>query len=158
MWRKFREDKEEDAIKAFNNDCATCESFNPDAYIKEPEEKEACKKILLENFDIVKIAYMEMLAKSFKTYPEISAEVFIGTMMKERSDADKKMLPAAKFEVAFILTTKTDSGKGLNGTLCRGELFDVILRMGQQLYLENKDKGMEENLKDFIMKYLYPIQ
>jgi len=92
VWRKFREDKEEDEIKAFNNDCSTEESFNPDAYIKEIDDKEACKKVLLENFDIVKVAYMEMLARSVKTYPEISAEVFISTMMKLSSDSDKKVL------------------------------------------------------------------
>ena len=80
VWRKWREDSNEDKRNAFYNDIATTDSFNPEAYIKDAEQMENCKRILLENFDFIKIAYMEMLVKSPKSYPEIGAATFITTI------------------------------------------------------------------------------
>ena len=44
VWRKFRVDTEEDLILAFQADIQT--SFNPELFIKNPDDVEECKRIL----------------------------------------------------------------------------------------------------------------
>jgi len=60
-------------------------------------------------------------------------------------------------ELAFIQTTRTDEGRGLNGTLCRGELLDVILRLAKALYLQRKDLHLEAHVYEMMFKYIIPV-
>jgi len=63
-------------------DLGNPESFQPDLFLKNTWEGyqacvENCQRIFLENFEMLKIAHLEMLASSAKTYPEISSDAFI---------------------------------------------------------------------------------
>lgn len=80
VWRKWRDDSEEDIQMAFLADCTG--SFSPDLFIKNAEDIEECKKLLHANFHLIQIAYLEALAKSQNTYPEISWETFINKMLE----------------------------------------------------------------------------
>ena len=42
---------------------------------------------------------------------------------------ERLVVPRARLELAFICTTIEDSGMGLNGTLCRGEFLEILLRV-----------------------------
>jgi len=42
-----------------------------------------CKRELLEHFDILNLVYMELLAKSSETYPEIGWRVFLASMLDQ---------------------------------------------------------------------------
>ena len=48
VWRKWREDTEQDIQMAFLADCS--DSFEPELFIKNAEDVEECKRILHENF------------------------------------------------------------------------------------------------------------
>ena len=67
---------------AFLADCS--DSFAPELFIKDAEDVEECKRILHENFEWIKIAYVEGLAGSPATYPEISFEYFIKAMLDQQ--------------------------------------------------------------------------
>jgi len=76
VWRKWRSDTLEDKLRAFNNDIASPDSFDAPSYIKDADELDNCKHILLDNFDYIKIVFIEMLVRSPRTFPEISSEAF----------------------------------------------------------------------------------
>ena len=48
MWRKWREDSEEDIQMAFLADCSA--SFSPELFIKNADDVEKCKELLHDNF------------------------------------------------------------------------------------------------------------
>ena len=51
VWRKWRVDSEEDIILAFTEDIK--EQFNPELFLRDKEDSERSKDILLENFEIL---------------------------------------------------------------------------------------------------------
>jgi len=59
-------------------------------------------------------------------------------------------------EICFISTTKTDEGMGLKGTLCRGELMDLLIRLAQQVLWKKGEDTLDVHLQDLIMKYIMP--
>ena len=88
VWKKWREDSEKDVKNAFLEDIKT--SFAPEVYIKDKDDIEECKQILLENFKILQISYIEGLAESSSTYPEISFSVFANQILsKQKTYQDK---------------------------------------------------------------------
>lgn len=129
VWRKWRDDSDKDKRKAFKKDTGPKDSFDPELFLKDPEDVANCVAILRANFDLIKLAYIEMLAQSPRSYPEVSAEAFMNAITKKQSEQDKAALPRSRIELTFIRTTRGDDGKGMNGTLCRGELFEILLRM-----------------------------
>lgn len=133
VWRKWRMDSEEDNKNAFIHDIQSKESFSPEQFMKDQEDIENCKKILFENFHIIKVVQLELLLQSPRSYPEIGAEAFIHAITSEQTAQDRQHMPKAKLELAFVNGTVNDDAKGLNGTLCRGELLEMILRISQIL-------------------------
>ena len=128
MWRKWRDDSEEDIQMAFLADCS--DSFTPELFIKNAEDVEESKKILHAHFQEIQIAYLEALAISPTTFPEINWEAFITKMLGEqKNEKEKKTLTRAHMELAFIRATRGDDAVGIKGTLCRGEFLEVLLRI-----------------------------
>lgn len=80
VWRKWRIDSEEDIQMAFLADCA--DSFEPELFIRNKQDIEQCKDILLANFEQIQISYIEGLANSPHTFPEISFDTFINSMLE----------------------------------------------------------------------------
>ena len=83
----------------------------------------------MANYNFIKEAYLELLAASPRSYPEVSAEALMSTILSLQTEQDQAELPRARIEVAFIRTTRADEGRGLKGTLCRGELMELLLRL-----------------------------
>lgn len=84
VWRKWRVDSRDDIRMAFLAD--TMGSFDPTRFIKARDGENdiaKCKRELVERFDILNLVYMELLAGSSKTYPEIGWEVFLGSMLDQ---------------------------------------------------------------------------
>mmetsp|Transcript_34104 Transcript_34104/g.52385 ORF Transcript_34104/g.52385 Transcript_34104/m.52385 type:complete len:102 (-) Transcript_34104:459-764(-) len=52
--------------------------------------------------------------------------------------------------MAYVTTTKGEETKGLGGTLCRGEFFQVILRLCNQIYPKRR---IAPHLQEFIDVY-----
>ena len=71
------------------------------------------------------------------TYPEISSDTFIDTMLHNSSKLPKEEQlpfdnPRAFLENCFIRATKNDAQGGLNGRLCRAEFFDCLLPVAER--------------------------
>ena len=109
VWRQWRVDSEEDDDKAFQNDVAPAESFEPELFLKDPADVEECKKILFENFAYIKIAYVEGLAGSPASYPEVGSWKFITAILDcQETDEEKARLSRAQIETSYIRATKGD--------------------------------------------------
>ena len=77
--------------------------------MKTPGDVDECKKILLENFAYIKIAYVEGLAGSPASYPEVGAAKFISQMLEcQETDEEKARLSRAQIETSYIRATKGD--------------------------------------------------
>lgn len=153
VWRKWREDTTDDINNAFANDVSE-ESYDPSLFIKDQKDAEYCQEILFENFNILKVVFIEGLADSDK-YPEISIVAFVKLIHnKFINEEDKKKLPKSNMELCFIRATRNDAEFGTAGTLCRSEMFDVILRVSQQM---NNKKPASENLEEFLKCFIYPM-
>lgn len=82
VWRRWRVDTLEDLTQAFTLDVSGPEStFQPDLFMKSPEDIEECKEKLFENFSIIQVAYLEGLIDSPLTYPEMSSDAFMRMML-----------------------------------------------------------------------------
>ena len=58
------------------------DSWAPWTFHKDQEEDiENCKQVFRDKFDILKIVHLELIAKSLTTYPEMSAQVFISSIV-----------------------------------------------------------------------------
>ena len=78
VWRRWRNDSEEDVTLAFTSDISGPEStFQPDLFIKDEQDIEYCKDILYDNFEKIQVAYLEGLIDSPITYPQISSTAFM---------------------------------------------------------------------------------
>ena len=122
--------------------------------MKDPADVEECKKILLQNFAYIKIAYVEGLAGSPASYPEVGAAKFISQMLEcQETDEEKARLSRAQIETSYIRATKGDKATGLGGTLCRGELLEILLRLCAVSY----PKGpLHPHLQGFLDVYIKP--
>ena len=74
MWRKWREDTENDVEMGLLSDMVD-ESFNPSLFLKDEDDIELCKDIFKDWFHKIKICHIENLAKTWEsagnnTYPE----------------------------------------------------------------------------------------
>ena len=68
----------------------------------------------------------------------------------------KKKLTRAYIELCFIRATRGDEGKGLQGTLSRGELFEILLRMIWAPHDTKKNYDISQHLPDFINMFIGP--
>lgn len=76
MWRKWREDSENDVEMALLSDMVEV-SFNPKLFLKDDDDIAQCKDIFKEWFHKIKICHIENITKSWIetenvniTYPE----------------------------------------------------------------------------------------
>jgi len=60
-------------------------------------------------------------------------------------------LPRSKIELSYMGATRTDGGKGLAGTLCRGEFFELILRLVAQ---RSPKQLVSEHFGEFMQIYI----
>lgn len=101
---------------------------------------------------MIQIAYIEGLAKSPNTYPEISFECFITTMLEQqKTEQEKKRVTRALMELAFIRATRGDDAVGIQGTLCRGEFLEILLRI---CLIRHPRQMVSEYLDDFLFIYI----
>lgn len=70
VWRAWHEDAQEDVFKSVNAESAKTSEFLVNSYIRCPIDGSECVKILIENFDIIKIFQKHCQYRS-KNYPEI---------------------------------------------------------------------------------------
>lgn len=98
-----------------------------------------------------------MLAHSPTTYPEISAKAFMTAIINRQTPREKNLLPAARIELAFIRTTRADDGRGMKGTLCRGELLEIVLRMVWAPHDQKKNYAVAPHVQGFIDRVFMPM-
>ena len=96
VWRLWLKDTPQDEEQAFKKDIEV--DFNPELFIKDPNDIKKCLDILQQNFGILQIIYLQGLANSPRTFPEIGAHVFIEMMMRHQSAKDAERLPRARIE------------------------------------------------------------
>ena len=156
VWRLWLKDTPQDEEQAFKKDIEV--DFNPELFIKDPSDIEKSLDILQQHFGILQIVYLQGLANSPRTFPEIGAQVFIEMMMRHQSSKDADRLPRARIELAFIRATRGDTGSKLAGTLCRGEYFETILRLCRaEQENEMEVPVVSNNLDSFFKRYIKPL-
>ena len=133
VWRRWRHDTDEDMETAFQKDIV--EGFDPTLFMKDQADIDAALQILVKNFKMIQIWYIEGLAQTYsfyKSYPEISYFVFTKMVLSIQTEAMQKRLPSAMIDLAFQRATRGDEGQTLQGTLCRGEFQEILLRLTRQ--------------------------
>lgn len=127
VWRKWRDPKPAELAAAVVEDMAV--DFDPSLFIKNEEDVEKCKEVLKEHFEMLRIAFLEGQAGSSMSFPEISMEKFIQSILSQQvTDEMMRRLPRAHIENSFIRATRGDTDQG-QGTLCRGEYMELLLRL-----------------------------
>lgn len=107
-----------------------------------------CLKIFTENFELLQIVFMEMIGKSPSSYPKISYETIMTSILEQqKTEEEKKGLQRSQIELAFMGSTRIDGVKGLGGSLSRGQFLETIIRLVQQRYPKEK---ASVHLEDFI--------
>lgn len=87
--------------------------FDPSLFIKNEEDVEKCKEVLKEHFEMLRIAFLEGQAGSSMTFPEISMEKFIQSILSQQvTDEMVRRLPRAHIENSFIRATRGDVAQG----------------------------------------------
>lgn len=103
--------------------------------MKDEVDAGICTNVLQDNFEAINCAFKEGIARSPGTYPEISANCFIDTILDNQKDYSREQqLPRAFVENCYIRATRGDGAKGLGGKLCRGEFLDCVLRLCVSVY------------------------
>ena len=139
-------------MTAFYNDIGI--EYDLSLFIKDDaEEIEKCNNILLENFGIIKIVYIEGIAGSPQSYPEIGFNWFIKNMLAYQTPDMGTALDRARLELQFIRSTRGDSEYGLGGTLCRGEFLETIVRCASAAYPK---LVISEYLQLFLDQFILP--
>lgn len=101
---------------------------------------------------MIQIAYVEGLAHSPHTYPEVSYDCFLSKMLEQqKTDQEKKKITRAHMELAFIRATRGDDAYGIQGTLCRGEFLETLLRLCQ---IRHQRCRLSDHLEDFLFIYI----
>ena len=73
---------------------------------------------------------MELQSKSGSDYPRIGFESICPALINQQhTEAEKKGMPRAEIELAFMGATKNDGVRGLKGALSRGQFCEIILRL-----------------------------
>lgn len=116
-------------LACFNDLKNGCE---PERFIKDEEEIAACKRLLEENFEALHVVFLGLSAHSHQ-YPEIDATAFLEAVMAQqaRLPAGSTPLTRAEAELAFLSATRNDKAGRMKGALCRGEFFEVVLRLAR---------------------------
>jgi hypothetical protein len=81
VWRKWKDPTETEMEKACLEDTST--DFDPSLFLKNPDDVERCKELLLDHFDMIQIAFITALSNSGRTFPEIAQEIFIQSILNE---------------------------------------------------------------------------
>ena len=153
VWRKWRDPKESELAAAVVEDMAV--DFDPSLFIKNLDDVEKCKELLQDNFEILRIAYLEGQAISSQSFPEISMEKFIQSIIQQQvSEEMTKRLPRAHIENCFIRATRGDDGQG---TLCRGEYMEVLLRLCASMNPKQDIALNSPHLSQFMKEYIEPV-
>lgn len=161
MWAAWIEDTIEDYSKMFKFECNE-ELFNIDKYVKNQEDQDKCKSMLVDNLDIIIIMQKYLIIESTK-FPQIDWESMI-SYLEEVQESElfnhytANKLQRAQFELIFISSTRTDGVKGLQGDLQRGELLDFLMRSAQQWV--RQEYGYREmiynHMNEFLQAYVEP--
>jgi hypothetical protein len=59
-------------------------------------------------------------------------------IIDEQTEKMALKLPIEKFNLAYQRATRGDEGQTFQGTLCRGEFYEIILRLARQQYINEK--------------------
>ena len=70
------------------------------------------------------------------------------------SEEEPEGIPRAKIELAFIRATRDDAGTGLNGTLCRAEFFELLMRLCSTKFPKQNITG---HFQEFLEVHIKPI-
>jgi hypothetical protein len=73
---------------------------------------------------------------------------------QQTTEAQQKRLPRSVLELCYQRATRGDQGTTLQGTLCRGEFLETILRIVKSPHQEKRQTAMY--VQPFIDEYLLP--
>ena len=83
VWRKWRYDSEENNTNAFLLDInGPLSTWEPELFLKDEEDVQNCKNILLDHFEMIQIFFIQGLIESRDSYPEISSNTFMQMVMR----------------------------------------------------------------------------
>lgn len=137
-------------LACFNDLKSGCE---PERFIKDEKVVAECKHIIENNFDPLHTVFLELSSNSDQ-YPEIDASTFLEAVMAQQSKLPDGVAPLnrAEVELAFLSATRNDKVGRMKGALCRGEFFEVILRLA--VAVSPKDEYLSIYLPQFIQDQL----
>ena len=76
-------------------------------------------------------------------------------MNVQKTEKQKKNLSRANIELCYQRATRGDEGSTLQGTLCRGEFIETMLRIVKHFHMS--DKKISSFIKDVITEYIEPF-
>ena len=71
---------------------------------------------------------------------------------KYQDEQEVELLTKPMIDLVLIRSTRGDEGFGLQGTLCRGEFLEAILRLVKSKY--DKEPDLAPYLEDFLKTYI----